>query len=96
MLMLTIPIQSSVAKAFLEFEKDGRMKPSADYDRVVDVMKELVKFTLLTRDVAPYLVDRFSERKESADQYRTLTNVDGPCTLNFKLVSYVASRVMSI
>lgn len=67
MLMLTIPIQSSVAIAFLEFEKDGRMKPSADYDRVVDVMEELVKFTLLTRDVAPYLVDRYIERKESAE-----------------------------
>jgi arsenic resistance protein ArsH len=67
MRMLTIPNQSSVAKAFLEFEEDGRMKPSAYYDRVVDVMEELVKFTLLTRDVAPYLVDRYSERKESAE-----------------------------
>jgi len=66
MRMLTIPNQSSVAKAFLEFEEDGRMKPSAYYDRVVDVMEELVKFTLLTRDVSPYLVDRYSERKESA------------------------------
>jgi arsenic resistance protein ArsH len=68
MRMLTIPNQSSVAKAFLEFEEDGRMKPSAYYDRVVDVMEELVKFTLLTRDVAPYLVDRYSERKETAEQ----------------------------
>ena len=66
MRMLTIPNQSSVAKAFLEFEEDGRMKPSDYYDRVVDVMEELVKFTLLTRDTAPYLVDRYSERKESA------------------------------
>ena len=66
MRMLTIPNQSSVAKAFLEFEEDGRMKPSAYYDRVVDVMEELIKFTLLTRDIAPYLVDRYSERKESA------------------------------
>lgn len=66
MRMLTIPNQSSVAKAFLEFDEAGRMKPSAYYDRVVDVMEELVKFTLLTRDVAPYLVDRYSERKESA------------------------------
>ena len=65
MRMLTIPNQSSVAKAFMEFEEDGRMKPSAYFDRVVDVMEELVKFTLLTRDVAPYLVDRYSERKES-------------------------------
>lgn len=66
MRMLTIPNQSSVAKAFLEFDEAGRMKPSAYFDRVVDVMEELVKFTLLTRDVAPYLVDRYSERKEDA------------------------------
>jgi arsenic resistance protein ArsH len=67
MRMLTIPNQSSVAKAFLEFDEAGRMKPSAYFDRVVDVMEELIKFTLLTRDVAPYLVDRYSERKESAE-----------------------------
>jgi arsenical resistance protein ArsH len=66
MRMLTIPNQSSVAKAFMEFDEAGRMKPSAYYERVVDVMEELVKFTLLTRDVAPYLVDRYSERRESA------------------------------
>jgi len=74
MRMLTIPNQSSVAKAFLEFEEDGRMKPSAYYDRVVDVMEELVKFTLLTRDVAPYLVDRYSERKESAEELSKRVN----------------------
>jgi arsenic resistance protein ArsH len=68
MRMITIPNQSSVAKAFQEFEDDGRMKPSAYYDRVVDVMEELVKFTLLTRDRADYLTDRYSERKESADE----------------------------
>ncbi len=68
MRMLTIPNQSSVAKAFLEFDDAGRMKPSAYYDRVVDVMEELVKFTLLTRDASPYLVDRYSERKESAQE----------------------------
>ena len=67
MRLLTIPNQSSVPKAFLEFDEAGRMKPSSCYDRVVDVMEELVKFTLLTRDIAPYLVDRYSERKESAD-----------------------------
>ncbi|WP_370681392.1 arsenical resistance protein ArsH [Comamonas sp. GB3 AK4-5] len=65
MRLLTIPNQSSVAKAYQEFEEDGRMKPSSFYDRVVDVMEELVKFTLLTRDVAPYLVDRYSERKQA-------------------------------
>jgi arsenic resistance protein ArsH len=56
-----------VAKAFLEFDEAGRMKPSAYHDRLVDVMEELVKFTWLTRDVSPYLVDRYSERKESAE-----------------------------
>ncbi|KAF0813486.1 NADPH-dependent FMN reductase ArsH [Andreprevotia sp. IGB-42] len=66
MRMLTIPNQSSVPKAFLEFDEAGRMKPSSYYDRVVDVMEELVKFTLLTRDITPYLVDRYSERKEDA------------------------------
>jgi arsenic resistance protein ArsH len=65
MRMITIPNQSSVAKAFLEFDEAGRMKPSAFYERVVDVMEELMKFTLLTRDVAPYLVDRYSERREA-------------------------------
>jgi arsenic resistance protein ArsH len=63
MRMITIPNQSSVAKAYQEFDEAGRMKPSAYYDRVVDVMEELVKFTLLTRDCAGELVDRYSERK---------------------------------
>eukprot|EP00903_Cladosiphon_okamuranus_P004493 g4491.t1 len=67
MRMICIPNQSSVAKAFLEFDESNRMKPSGYYDRVVDVMEELVKFTLLTRDRSDYLVDRYSERKESAD-----------------------------
>jgi len=67
MRMITIPNQSSVAKAFMEFDEHDRMKPSSYLDRVVDVLEELVKFTLLTRDVSPYLVDRFSERKESAE-----------------------------
>jgi arsenical resistance protein ArsH len=67
MRMITIPNQSSVAKAFEEFDEAGRMKPSAFYERLVDVMEELMKFTLLTRDVSAYLVDRYSERHESAD-----------------------------
>lgn len=66
MRMITIPNQSSVAKAFEEFDEAGRMRPSAYYDRVVDVMEELMKFTLLTRDVATYLSERYSERKEEA------------------------------
>jgi len=74
MRMLTIPNQSSVAKAWQEFDEAGRMKPSAYYDRVVDVMEELMKFTLLTRDAAPYLVDRYSERKESAAELTARVN----------------------
>ena len=65
MRMITIPNQSSVPKAFLEFDGDDRMKPSPFYDRIVDVMEELVKFTLLTRGVSEHLTDRYSERKES-------------------------------
>ena len=67
MRMITIPNQSSVAKAYEQFDEAGRMKPSAYYDRVVDVLEELVKFTLLTRDVSPYLTDRYSERKEKPE-----------------------------
>ncbi|MCB9683123.1 MAG: arsenical resistance protein ArsH [Alphaproteobacteria bacterium] len=66
MRMITIPNQSSVAKAWQEFEDDGRMKDSPYRDRVVDVMEELVRFTLLTRDVRDALVDRYSERREAA------------------------------
>ncbi|MFA7943908.1 arsenical resistance protein ArsH [Pseudomonas brenneri] len=65
MRMLTIPNQSSVSKAFMEFDEQDRMKPSALYDRVVDVMEELIKFTLLVRE-RPDLVQRYSERKEDA------------------------------
>ncbi len=72
--MITIPNQSSVPKAFLEFDDNNRMKPSANYDRVVDVMEELVKFTLLTRSVSAYLTDRYSERKESAEELSKRVN----------------------
>ncbi|MCO4316250.1 arsenical resistance protein ArsH [Phyllobacterium sp. 21LDTY02-6] len=75
MRMITIPNQSSVAKAYQEFDEHGRMKPSAYYDRVVDVMEELVKFTLLTRDVTSYLTDRYSERKENAAALEQRTNL---------------------
>jgi arsenic resistance protein ArsH len=67
MRMIVIPNQSSVAKAYDEFDEAGRMKPSAYYDRLVDVMEELYKFTLLTRDSAEYLVDRYSERKSGGE-----------------------------
>ncbi|MBO9431583.1 arsenical resistance protein ArsH [Sulfitobacter sp. R18_1] len=74
MRLLTIPNQSSTPKAFLEFDEDDRMKPSPFYDRVVDVMEELVKFTLLTRDNKDYLLDRYSERKESAEELSKRVN----------------------
>jgi arsenic resistance protein ArsH len=64
MRMITIPNQSSVAQAFAEFDEAGRMNPSSYYDRIVDVMEELVRFTVLLRPHAQQLVDRYSERKE--------------------------------
>jgi arsenic resistance protein ArsH len=63
MRMLVVPNQSSVPRAYTEFDEYGRMKDSPLYDRVVDVMEELVKFTLLTRGKKDYLVDRYSERR---------------------------------
>ncbi|PAV68493.1 hypothetical protein WR25_02998 [Diploscapter pachys] len=72
--MFTIPNQSSLPKAYLEFDDVGRMKPSPYYDRVVDVMEELVKFTVLLRDRQAFLVDRYSERKENAEQLSARVN----------------------
>lgn len=63
--MVTIPNQSPMAKAFQEFDEAGRMKPSPYYDRVVDVMEALFKFTLLVRDRSNYLTNRYSERREA-------------------------------
>ncbi|WP_425520977.1 arsenical resistance protein ArsH [Xanthomonas nasturtii] len=74
MRMVTIPNQSSVAKAFLEFDDAGRMKPSPYYQRVVDVCEELVKFTWLVRGRSAYLTDRYSERIESAEQLSKRVN----------------------
>ncbi|HAE46605.1 MAG TPA: arsenical resistance protein ArsH, partial [Tistrella mobilis] len=68
MRMFTIPNQSSVAKAWQEFDAAGRMRPSAYYDRIVDVMEELVRFTILLRPHAGQLVDRYSERREAGQQ----------------------------
>jgi arsenic resistance protein ArsH len=75
MRMITIPNQSSVPKAFQQFNEAGRMLPSSLYNRIVDVMEELIKFTLLTRDSADYLVDRYSERVESAEQLSKRVNL---------------------
>ncbi|MCM8534908.1 MAG: arsenical resistance protein ArsH [Lentisphaeraceae bacterium] len=66
MRMITIPNQSSIAKAYNEFHEDGRMKESPFRERVVDVMEELMRFTYLTRDKADFLVDRYSERLQKA------------------------------
>lgn len=70
MRMVTIPNQSSVPKAYAEFDEAGRMRPSAYYDRVVDVMEELMKFTLLLRGRTDYFLDRYSERKEQPPEMR--------------------------
>ena len=74
MRMVTIPNQSSVAKAWGEFDEGGRMRPSPYYNRIVDVMEELVKFTHLTRGRSAYLTDRYSERVESAEQLSKRVN----------------------
>ena len=73
MRMITIPNQSSVAKAYEQFDEAGRMKPSAYYDRVVDVVEELLKFILLTRGPSAYLTSRYSERKEVAGKLASLS-----------------------
>lgn len=75
MRMLTIPNQSSIPKAFQEFDEAGRMRPSALYDRIVDMMDELLKLTILTRDRVGYLVDRYSERKESTEALMKRVNL---------------------
>ncbi|MEW7009953.1 arsenical resistance protein ArsH [Lentilitoribacter sp. EG35] len=74
MRMITIPNQSSVAKAWAEFDENGRMKPSGFYNRIVDVVEELVKFTHLTRSRSDYLVDRYSERVETAQELMKRVN----------------------
>lgn len=72
MRMFTIPNQSSVAKAYQEFDKEGRMRPSPYYDRIVDVMQELIRFTIALRPYRDILVDRYSERAEAAEKEQSL------------------------
>ncbi|PPE72754.1 arsenical resistance protein ArsH [Solimonas fluminis] len=80
MRMFTIPNQSSVAKAYEEFDAEGRMRPSAYYDRIVDVMEELVRFTVLLRPHAGLLVDRYSERKEEGRPVDMATDLSAIAT----------------
>jgi arsenic resistance protein ArsH len=75
MRMFTIPNQSSVAKAFQEFDEAGRMKPSGYYERIVDVMEELVRFTVLLRPHTAVLTDRYSERKEAGKPVDAATDL---------------------
>ena len=76
MRLITIPNQSSVPKAWLQFNDNDRMRPSSLYDRIVDVTEELVKFTLLTRDIKDHLVDRYSERTETFEEFKK--RIDDP------------------
>lgn len=80
MRMFTIPNQSSVAMAYKEFDEAGRMKPSSYYDRIVDVMEELVRFTVLLRPHATQLVDRYSERKQAGVPVDTTTDLSSIAT----------------
>jgi len=71
MRMITIPNKASVAKAHEQFDQAGRMRPSPYYNRLVDVMEELLKFAYLTRGVSDYLTSRYSERKQDAEKFAT-------------------------
>jgi arsenic resistance protein ArsH len=82
---VTIPNQSSVAKAFEEFDDAGRMKPSSYYDRIVDVMEEMVRFTVLLRPHAAQLVDRYSERKASGVPIDPTTDLSSIATVSHLL-----------
>lgn len=84
MRMFTIPNQSSVAMAYKEFDENGRMKPSSYYERIVDVMEELVRFTILLRPHAHMLVDRYSERKEAEKNVDRQTDLSAIATAHQK------------
>ncbi|MBT2119885.1 arsenical resistance protein ArsH [Dyella sp. LX-66] len=92
MRMVTIPNQSSVPKAWQEFDDSGRMKPSPYYDRVVDVMEELFKFTLMVRDRSDYLVNRYSERKGAA-QSKAVSNAADVVETPVAITATVAAAV---
>jgi len=87
MRMVTIPNQSSVAKAFEEFDASGRMKPSSYYDRIVDVMEELVRFTALLRPHTALLTERYSERREA------LAKADAAATADLSAIATAHQRV---
>lgn len=65
---VTVPNQSSIPKAWLEFDSEGRLPAGPFYARIVDVMEELVKFTWMTRGRSVCLTDRYSERVETAEE----------------------------
>jgi arsenic resistance protein ArsH len=82
MRMFTIPNQSSVAKAYQEFDEAGRMRPSSYYERIVDVVEELVRFTVLLRPHVATLTDRYSERKEAAGKRNSAVDLSSMVTVN--------------
>jgi len=92
---LTIPNQSSVPKAFQQFDEEGRMLASSYYNRVVDVMEELVKFTYLTRGRTDYLVDRYSERVETAQTLSDRVNNSAPASGFSRQAFYFQKRPLS-
>ncbi len=74
--MITIPNQASVTKAHEQFDEAGRMRPSPYYDRLADVMEELMKFTFPTQGISDYLTSRYSERKEEAEKLATRVRIE--------------------
>ena len=75
MRMFTIPNQSSIPKAYQEFNEDGQLNDSPFRNRVIDVVEELVKFTELTKDKIDWLTDRYSERVESGEELASRMNL---------------------